>query len=206
MNRTPTRRQALGGAASALGACLAGCASFGNASNTRRRVSLERVDEVPSEHDLTITVEPLESSVTPEHTARVRVTTTNEGARRDVSISEGMCCLFDRSRGASDPPGLWLHRPEVADGIERKGDRWTRDAPADQPRGYPAYGCLAHTYDPGESVSNDYLVWDDYRVSGYLEPGVYRFAEPVTVSPAGSEGRDDGAEFTWGFDLRVGTP
>lgn len=170
-----------------------------------RRVSLAGVDDVPAKHAITIDVELLEETVTPDHTARLRVTTTNEGERRRLSVSEGRCNLFNRSGGASETPGLWLHRPKSREWIEREGDRWTRNRDADEPRGYLMYGCGARSYDSGESVASDYLVWDDYREEGYMEPGTYRFGEDVLVRSADETPSADTklAEFVWGFDLRV---
>lgn len=203
--------------ASSLAGCLGQLGASGLSSggtpfddppdDVQRLVALESVDDDGAGHDVQIDAEVVESSVTADHPARVRVTTTNEGRKRDVSVTRGQCCLFNRSAGASDPAGLWLHRVGSADHVERDGDRWTRDAPVDQHRVYAAYGCLARTYESGESVTNEYYVWDDYRVEGYFPPGTYRFAEPVTVSEPGT-GSEDGpiATFTWGFSVRVERP
>lgn len=201
---------------------LAGCvSSAGNPSSNdessptgtlpdgvQRVVRLDAVDEAPAE-GVTIDAEVVEPAVTDEHPARVAVTTTNEGRKRDVSISPGQCCLFNRNGGASDPGGIWLHRVESSEHIDRDGDRWTRDAPADEPRAYAAYGCLSKTFAAGESLTNEYHVWDDYRTEPYLEPGTYRFAEHVTVTEPGGDVDDESdvvAEFDWGFSVTVEGP
>lgn len=88
-----------------------------------------------------------------------------------------------------------------------EGREWVRDRPADEPRGYPAYACLQKVYESGESVSNEHLLWDDYRVEGYLGAGTYRWKEEVTIGgpeepvDAGSLG-----SFTWGFSLALEKP
>jgi len=171
----------------------------------QRLVHLDAVDDAGTDHDVVIDAAVLEPSVTAEHPTRVAVTTTNEGRERAISVGSDQCCLFNRSGGASDPEGAWLHRVGSTERVERDGDRWTRDAPADEGRAYYAYGCFPRTYAAGESLTNEYSVWDDYRTAGYLEPGTYRFEEPVRVSePGDGAGEEDVlAEFTWGFSVRV---
>ncbi len=98
-----------------------------------------------------------------------------------------------------------LKDPKAAESIDRKGDTWTPDVPADRPRAYAAYGCSPRTYDEGESVAVEYDVWDDYRSKGYMTPGRYRFETRVSVAEAGSDfGGDALAQFAWGFELAVG--
>lgn len=174
----------------------------------QRTIQLDAVEEAPAE-GLGIDAEVVESAVTEEHPARVAVTTTNDGRKRNVSIAPGQCCLFNRNGGASDPAGLWLHRVESSAHIDRDGDRWSRDAPADQPRAYPAYACLSKTFAAGEALTTEYDVWDDYRTEPYFEPGTYRFAEQVTVREPGGDNEEETdviAEFDWGFSVRVEAP
>ena len=176
-------------------------------SAIQRRVSLANVDDVPEKYQLSIDVKLLESTVTAEHTARLRVTTTNEGPKRKISIAEDKCSLFNRMGGLSEQPGLILHRPSSTQWIDRAGNRWVRNRPSDEPRVIAAYGCMNRVYLTGESVVNQYLVWDDYQVDGYLSPGTYRFAEPVQIkSPNAGFEAEPTAEFTWGFSLIVEKP
>jgi len=176
----------------------------GGGSTVQRRISLANVDGVPDEHQLNIEVELLESTVRATHSARLHVTTTNEGSKRKISIAEGKCGLFNRLSGLSETPGLILHRPSRTQWIDRAGSRWVRDRPADEVRVIATYGCVNRVYAAGESVVNRYLVWDDYQVDGYMTPGTYRFAEPVRIKQpdAGFEAEPT-AEFTWGFSLAV---
>ncbi|WP_458207172.1 hypothetical protein [Haladaptatus sp. NG-SE-30] len=173
----------------------------------QRRILLANVDEVPEEHDLRIGVGLLEGMVTAEHTAHLRVTIANEGRKRRLSAGDEICNLFNRDKGASENPGLWLHGLQSAEWDGRKGDRWTRDRDPDEQIAYPAYGCLNRLYERGESVTNEYLVWDDYRVKRYMEPGTYRFEERIRIyAPEYDDWKDTLGEFTWGFDLRVEAP
>ena len=65
--------------------------------------------------------------------------------------------------------------PHSTKWIDRSGDRWTRKADPDDPKAWAACGCLSRVYTEGESVTNEYVLWDDYRVEGYLVPDTYRF-------------------------------
>ena len=101
----------------------------GEGSTIQRRVSVANVEEVPERYQVDIDVELLESTVTAGHTARLRITTTNEGSRRKISIAEGKCGPFNRLSGLSETPGLILHRPSRTQWIDRAGNRWVRGSP-----------------------------------------------------------------------------
>ena len=55
-------------------------------------------------------------------------------------------------------------------------------------------------YEPGETITNEYRVWDDARTEGYIPPGEYRFGAPVEVATVDGE---TVAQFDWGFTVRV---
>ncbi|MFH5797745.1 hypothetical protein [Haladaptatus sp. CMAA 1911] len=169
----------------------------------QRQMSLAKVDTVPEEHDIRIDVELLNGTVTAADAAHLRVTVTNEGEKRRFSAGEGMYNPFNRDEGKSETPGLWLHESEDTKWIERKGDRWTRDRNPNEPRAFANYACLPRTYEAGESLATEYLVWDDHQVGGYMDSGTYRFEVPIAIHPSGSKFSDPTAEFDWGFDLRV---
>lgn len=113
---------------------------------------------------------------------RLQITVTNEGPKRAISIQNPECDLLDRHKAGSDPPGLWLHSPGRTppdQGLaERDGNRWVADFPTDQNRVFGDFRCGTRTYASDEELQNEYLVWDDYRIDGYLEPGTYRWEEP----------------------------
>lgn len=203
------RRTLLASLGGAGVAGLAGCQrpqGIGSDDDGRRRVTLASQDTVPDAHEVSIVVEMLDRDITPDRTAKLRLTVTNEGSSRALSAGEGTCHLFNRNRGGSDDPaGLWLYRPAVAEGIDRAGDRWVEDRRPSDPRGFPAYACSTRQYASGESVATEYDVWDDYRVEGYLEPGTYRWAVDVDIQadPDAAEAGTSGATVTWGFSLAV---
>ncbi|MFB6132246.1 MAG: hypothetical protein ABEJ44_02425 [Halanaeroarchaeum sp.] len=190
---------------------LAGCLGGDADAKPRyaREISLVRQNAVPDGHEVTIEVELLASQVTPGQTARLRITTTNEGPKRAISIGDDDCGLINRSKGGSDaPPGLWLHDPDHTKYLDRNGNRWQADRPTDDPRGYSAYGCMRRTYEAGESLVNEYVLWDDYRIEGYMTPGTYRWEERVSVAETTNDFPEDDrlSSFTWGFSLRVDVP
>lgn len=208
------RRMVLVALGSAATLSVAGCTQAGSTSSPdtdRRVVHLDTVDDVPAEHDVEVSVELLHASIDAEQTARLSVSTTNTGERRAISVSPDMCALFNRNQGGSDnPEGLWLHRAGSTDGIERDGDRWVADRPSDDPRVYPSYACLPTEYDTGETVLNEYELWDDYRVEGYMDQGTYRWEERVRIfSPDSDDGGgedDELGSFQWGFDVEISIP
>jgi hypothetical protein len=174
----------------------------------QRTVSLASVDSVPAGFEVELEAELLRSRVTDAETARLRITTTNTGSPRSISVAPDDCSLLNRSKGGSDSPeGCWLHDPERADRLTRDGNRWEADRDPDEHRAYAAYGCLKKEYAEGESVSNEYVLWSDYQAEGYMEPGTYRWEEEVSVSEGATPtGTADGNSFTWGFSLSVSEP
>jgi len=63
-------------------------------------------------------------------------------------------------------------------------------------------------------VSTEYVVWDDYRVEGYFEPGSYRWEEEIELWDRESWYRYGDTiktdtppnNVTWGFTLEVQSP
>lgn len=196
------------GTASAAG--LAGCASvLASQPETRRRVvSIDSVDEIADEHEVNIDVDLLNGEITDERTARLRVTTTNEGAQRAISAGEEKCAILNRTDERSDPEGLWLYQSTDEEWLERDGKKWTHDGDDDGSLAYALYGCGAPTYESGESVSTEYVLWDDYTVDGYLPTGTYRWEVPIRTwdGPSGFGENEPSGRFTWGFWLTVDVP
>jgi hypothetical protein len=193
--------------------------------DVQRRIALAGVDEVPDEHDLRIGVEMLQSTVTDEHTAHLRLTATDETSRkRRIGIGTGKCSLFNREKGESEPSGLWLYTPDEAKRLDRAGNRWTEDVDPNGVDAYADYGCGYRPVVHDEPIINEYLVWDDYREEGYMTPGTYRFetsimvggqapgSNPTVIGNNSTTGDDpttsseSEGEFTWGFSLAVKNP
>jgi hypothetical protein len=104
------RREILGLLGAGGGTALSGCLSPPVAPSStvsdgiQRRISLAGQNSIPDELQVSITAEMLESTVTDEHPARVRITMTNQGDERRFSG----CAVFDRESKGSIPPELWL--------------------------------------------------------------------------------------------------
>lgn len=174
----------------------------------QRTVTLEDQDSVPKPYRVSIDVDVLESAITTAHTARLRVTMTNEGPPRAFRVAGGNCRLFTESHAGSDKPaGIWLYQPNETKYLDRKGERWVPDRPPSHPRSYPASACAPREYKSDESVSTEYEVWDDYQLDGYLKPDTYRWEGEVEIweetepRPRGTD--SPAATFTWGFSLAV---
>lgn len=209
------RRAILASLGSAASISVVGCTWVGSIPSPetdRRVVHLVSVDEVPAKHEVEMTVEILEPSINPDHTARLEVSTTNTGDRRTIPISPDRCSLVNRSRGGSDhPQGLWLHPAGSTTHIDREDDRWVADRPAGEPRLFHDYGCAWGPYETEETVTNEYEIWDDYRIAGYMDPGTHRWEERIRIysTSDGESGIDDEEQlgsFHWGFDIELGVP
>lgn len=229
------RRTFLGTLGAAGVAGLAGCARYQSAGpptttrptttgDVRRRVSVAEQDAVPEQYQVTIGASMTEATSTVDHPATVAVTVTNTGPKRLIGVGTDLCGPFDRSRGLSDPTGLWLQRPGTGRDA-KKPRKWEWNRSADRPLGFASYGCSGTVYDRGASETTTYEVWSDYRVDGYLEPGTYRFEhDGITVAAANAaaaNGTSGGRGATtagvgttsaatgtidWGFSLRVARP
>lgn len=180
------------GTASAVGGagCIsigsAGCVSVGTETpETRRRtVSIDAVDEVTDEHRVAIDVALLEAEITDEHTARLRVTATNEGPPRWFSVRDSMCAILNRTDEMSDPEGVWLYRTEETRWLEREGKKWEHDGDPDEPRGYATYGCGTTLFESGDSVppstSCGTTTWSTATSHPETTVGRCRFARGLT--------------------------
>lgn len=185
---------------------IAGCVSDSNPVDTAtaNTVLLDAQDAVPDKYDISIDVEVTNSEFTEDKPGIIRITTTNNGERVKLSAGSGKCSLFVKSRGGSDEPaGLWLHKPEIAERINRKEGRWVADKPSDAPRGSANYGCGMETYQAGQSKSEIFQVWDDYQIDGYLVPNTYRWETPVSISEETPETDGGEGSFSWGFSLTL---
>lgn len=196
MNRRALLRT-VGAAGVAGTTALAGCAAPGP------HVEIGDVVDVPESYGVSIDVELPRPQFTSDHPARLRTTVTNHDSSKQLSASgDAMCGLFDRSKAGSRPAGLWLHPPRVAEEIEQRNGRWVRDRDPDRMRGVLSYGCSLVTYAAGESRSQPYDIWHDYRSEGYLVPGTYRWEVAVEVTDSGEE-RTEAEAFDWGFSINL---
>lgn len=173
----------------------------------QRRVSLVEQTSLPERYQLRIQAEVRDPRVTDSGTARVRVTVTNEGPARGLSVSTDRCALFNRYSQSSTPRGVWLAAADDPRYTTRGGPRWVADPPENG--AYPDYGCALRTYEPGESVHAEYALYHDGRTDGYLQPGTYRFARDdvlLTPGPSAEADADGSRTFGWAVSIHVADP
>ena len=205
------RRTVLGALGGAGVAGISGYWVFGEHAThgATRTVSLTAQDGIPDRHDIAITADLIEDTITSSRTARIRLTIGNTGPERAFSpAGSGRCSPFNRSYGGSDePPGLWLHRPEDAEYIDRDGTQWKADRFQSESRGFAAVACSPIQYGSGQQRSTVYEVWDDYKIDGYLKSGTYRWEQEFEIwnDPDSGVRKSPDAEFTWGFELQLET-
>lgn len=212
MNRRTLLRKLGGSGLLGLCGCVSPPASSSPSTDSvpedvQRRVSLNGQDTVPEEANLRIEATVLEPTITDSQTARIRVTTTNTGSARRISVSTGNCALFNRYSQTSNPRGVWLGRNGGSGHIAETGPRWVADPPDNG--AFPDYGCDVRAYESGESVSAEYAIFDDNRTGDYLNEGTYRFArDAILIAPGLSAGKDADASITisWGFSITIENP
>lgn len=174
-----------------------GCISVGQMNQNEvgtnsRRVTVNSIDDVPREAGVTFSVEVTDDSITPESSARIRSTMTNEG-------NEGVHVQLPFYKGASSwtgEAGVLLYSLEAPDSPSVDytpacfdGDGQTRDDVAWSSEGTPRYRLAA-----GDSHSNELILVDDPTVEGCFPSGTYRFESEHEV-------RD--VQFMWGFSLNI---
>lgn len=176
------------------------------AEGVQRTVSIAGQDSVRSDRRIAIEAEVRDPTVSGSGTAEVRITTTNRGVERALSVSTDGCAILNRSDQGSSPEGLWLRRVSDGTRTERSGRRWVADDLPESPGGFGGYGCSRERYGSGDAVATDYAVFHDGRVDGYLTPGEYRFETEVRVWESGDSESSSPASFEWGFSLALDDP
>lgn len=169
----------------------------------QRRISIVKEDPVPEGYGVRVEASVLKSTITDRHTARIRLTVTNEGPEREIAVSTGKCALLNRYSQSSHPHGVWLAPVEATEFIIETGPKWI----AEPPEGgrFPDYGCAGRTYVSGESVSVEYAVYSDARFGGYLPNGRYWFEREGFFEPIPAE-LDIDESISYGFVLDVTNP
>jgi hypothetical protein len=193
---------ATAGGIGALGVGGYAFTTVSRAGTDERHVRLENVDSIPDVHQLRINIELLESQITDSQTARLAITTTNQGPKREISIgNESWCVILNRHHCRSDPRGVFLYRSDRAKSLKRDGKRWIPH-PSDQWMAFNDGVCPAKTYDSEESVRTEYEVWDDHKYDGYLQPGTYRWQRRIPLYPSDIPA-SEAPVVTWGFSLSM---
>lgn len=160
-----------------------------------RHVSLADIDAVPSEQQLLLAAEMVETEVTIDQPAQLAVTMTN-------TADSPQAIEPDFEEGASSaygPAGLLLVRGEsrwpptcVQTGDNRPSETFVQWAPM----------IIVCSLSPDESTTQRFTITDDPTVTGCLPLGQYRFESPYRVEEE-HEPALRTSIFRWGFSIEV---
>lgn len=167
------------------------------------KVAINQCDSTPENVPVMLNATVTESVVSPDHTARLRISLTNEAdAKRTFAF--GFSPPFSVLRSVTDNPSILLLDPHILredDGTYRRvaPDCWrpalkpgTAIVPPDVRREV--------TLAPGEQVAREALLWGDYKNEDdlCLPSGSFRFEHSYEF--------DDVEQFIWGFSLTLTVP
>lgn len=204
------RRDALAALATSGALSVSGCVAsrslLSSGPSHSEEIALVEQGTIPDDIEFDIRAEVTDATYSDERPAQFEIVVENTGERKRISIynfDETLDChLFNRFRaGPKNTKGLWLNTPHKAEHLSRNGNRWEQDRPQDDTRMWAAYGCGTALYESGETFTQTYQVWHDYRVDGYLNPGTYRWEQDVAVVYADQSD----TIFDWGLTLELKT-
>lgn len=180
--------------------CLSTAPAGVGGSFEERTVSLTHINETPDDHNLAISVDVVEPSITDEHTAGVRVSIENTGPDESPGIGiseEGLDQLGPVGPNyGHDVPNEILLVPAALEQPAPRDGCWTTEE-----AGGPWNGGVAlpdMTLEPGASFTQDYRVWDPQPESPCMPVGEYRFGKRVSQVEDPRPG--------WMFTLSIETP
>lgn len=160
-------------------------------------LSIPEQDSIPARYPGVLTAEILTSTITKAQPGRVRINCTNE-TDATHTFKFGFSPPFSVYYSASSNPGLLLLGPSMfrtEDGDYERKPCWKPTVEGE----LVAPDSLNHvTLEPGETVSREALVWQDYHNSTdvCMPTGTYRFeSSEYELS--------DGDIFKWGFSLNI---
>lgn len=205
------RRTVLKGAGSAVLTGIAGCLgqavsdqpdnssqeSPTSTAGVLRRVKLSGQDSLPEEVDATLDVEVVESAVTEDHTATVRVTFTNTGPKQEFMF--GDLPPFTVTKSVESNPGVLLLDPDKS--VEKVQSECWQPTQSSHAAVFDAVAKII-TLDSGERISRTAELWGSSLNEKHvcLPTGTFRFEREYTF------GFSDTPSFTWGFSVSLSTP
>ena len=161
-----------------------------------RTVNLDTIDREPREHNIALTGEMREPEVTAEHTATLRLTFMNEGDAESMDIAgvrDDMPVIAEDFT-YSAPQEYLLVPPRYAQ-PDRKETCW--EVPHEAAFNGDNAGEELLRLPPGESVSQEYLLWDRKPDTSCMPTGNYHF---------GSKWANEGEPFKWMITLSIQEP
>ena len=158
-----------------------------------RAVSLVTIDREPREHNVALTGEITEPEVTAEHTATLRVTFTNEGDSDSMDVAgvrDDMPVIAEDFTYSA--PQEYLLVPPRYGQPDRKETCW--EVPHEAAFNGSTAGGEPLRLSSGESVNQEYLLWDRKPDTSCMPTGDYHF---------GSEWANEGEPFKWMLTLSI---
>lgn len=199
MPSPPSRRRLLHLGVASGSLLLAGCtvslfqSEEGKESN-RKRVTIDAIDDVPSEADVEFSIEVVREEITSRSTARLRTVMRNSG-ENEQKIKLPYYKGASSSAGAA---GILLYSVTAPDGPSPDSSPECLTQPKKAKTGgelvWTTEGVPTPKLSPGESHTEQIVVDDDWTYRGCFPVGTYRFESRHMV---------DGVKFTWGFTLQV---
>lgn len=170
----------------------------------QRRVSIVDTDPVPEPYRTRIDATLERRTVTDDHTARLRISVTNEGPEREfVAGGDHYCGLFYKDHQLSEPRGLWLGAVGSPGPISQAGPRWVASPPDNERFG--DQGCPSEPLATGKTVMETYDLYDDDRIGDYLDQGTYWF-ESSHLVPASNDEEIEHGPPVYAFAVSVENP
>ena len=162
-----------------------------------RSVEIIEQGEVPHEVEADLTADVVDSTVTPNHTAKIHINFTNNGEERDFDF--GDLPPFTVTRSKEYDPGTLL--------LEPKGDyeKSGRECWRPQSANAGAYNANAKiiSLEQSESITREAKLWGDPGNADRnicLPTGEFRFERTYVF------GFNNSPSFRWGFTISLSTP
>jgi hypothetical protein len=162
-----------------------------------RSVEIIEQGEVPPEVEADLTADVVESSITPNHTAKIHINFSNKGDERDFDF--GDLPPFTATRSMEHDPGTLLLGPKRD--YEKSGRECWRPQSSNA-GGYNANAKIV-TLEQNESITREATLWGDPGNSDRnicLPTGEFRFDRKYVF------GFLDSPSFRWGFTISLSGP
>ena len=162
-----------------------------------RSVEIIEHGQAPHEVEADLTADVVESTVTPNHTAKIHISFTNKGEGRDFDF--GDLPPFTVTRSMEHDPGTLLLGPKRD--YEKSGRECWRPRSSNT-GGYNANAKIV-TLEQNESITREARLWGDPGNSDRnicLPTGKFRFERKYVF------GFNDSPSFRWGFTISLSAP
>ncbi|WP_114578918.1 hypothetical protein [Saliphagus sp. LR7] len=162
------------------------------ADDFERVVSIADTGDLPDRAPIAFDLRVLEERVAADGAALLELETTNVGDC-DRTVSP----YYKGRSGTDGPAGIVLYSLEAADspGEDYRPECIDDPEPTQEAIDFTTEEGVHHELDPGEAVTDEYVVADDPSVEGCVPSGEYRFESTHVF--------EEIEDFDWGFDLEI---